>query len=425
MTDNNAGRHRGPDSDDDEDDFGANDCDVDNLGENNFDADELDGDDFDPLGLDLPPSAARPVAPEDADDDIGADLDEDFDQIPLPTPRTTLSVAELVYRLVHDVSAVTGNDLFALSDLSRQNAELVRQEWLTIPLERRRTVVRQLIDLANDDLDWQVGRILRVALEEDSDPQVRQLAIEGLWEDEGSDLIGPLTQVMRNDQNTGVRAAAAAALGPFVLAGELDELDAALAMRVEESLLSVLNNSNEHVTVQARALESIAYSGEAGIRQLIEDAYYSPHEELRVSSLVAMGRSADVHWRSYARAELLNPSPAMRAEAAQACGELEAKAALDDLLELLLDDEPKARLAAIFALGRIGGKKARDALRVISDSGEPDEVEAADEALDEMNFLAGPNAIPLLEETADEEDDWDGEPWSDRSDDNLGEYDKD
>jgi HEAT repeat protein len=111
----------------------------------------------------------------------------------------------------------------------------------------------------------------------------------------------------------------------------------------------------------------------------------------------------------------------------RACGELEAKSAIGDVLELLLDDEPKVRLAAIFALGRIGGKKARDALRIISDSGEPDEVEAADEALDEMNFFADPNATPLLEETADEdeEDEWDGEPWSDRSDDNLGEYDKD
>jgi len=410
MTDNNPGRHRGPDDEYDEDDFDPND---------------FDADDFGLADLDLTPLAANANAAPDSDDDSGEDLDEDFDQIPLATPRTTLSVAELIYRLVHDVSIVTGNDLFALSDLSRQNAELVRQEWLTIPVDRRRTIIRQLVDLANDDLDWHLGRILRLALEEDSDPQVRQLAIEGLWEDAGSDLIGPLTQVMRTDPNPGVRAAAAAALGPFVLAGELDELDAALAMRVEESLLSVLNNSNEQVSVQARALESIAYSGEAGVRQLIEDAYYSPHEELRVSSLVAMGRSADVHWRSYARAELLNPSPAMRAEAAQACGELEAKSALNDLLELLLDEEPSVRLAVIFALGRIGGKKARDALRIISDSGEPDEVEAADEALDELNFLAGPNAIPLLEEAADEEEDWDGEPWADRRDDNLGEYDKD
>jgi len=286
-----------------------------------------------------------------------------------------------------------------------------------------------MVRSAIEDLDWQLGRILRIALE-DSDAQVRQIAVEGLWEDSGNDLIGPLIQVMRHDESIAVRAAAASTLGTYVLAGELDELDAALAMRVEEALLAILQGNSEPVAVKSHALESLAYSGETGIRQLIEDAYYSPEEELRVSSLVAMGRSADVHWRGYARAELLNPSPAMRAEAARACGELEAKAALKDLLELLVDEEQSVRLAAIFALGCIGGRQARDALRAISamvdeeeEGEETPEAAAATEALEEMSFYADANGVPLLdEEGVEAADDWDEEPWNNVDEDNLGEY---
>lgn len=354
--------------------------------------------------------------------DEGLD-DGSWDEANYAFTRTKLSASELLHRLITDPNTVTGNDLYAFSDLSRQDAETVRQEWPNIPVERRRTVLRELVDFALNDLDWQLGRILRIALN-DTDAQVRQTAIEGLWEDSESDLIGPLIQALRNDEHVGVRAVAAIALGAYVLAGELDELDAALAMRVEEALLAVLENSEEPVAVQSRALESIAYSGETGVRQLIEDAYYSPEEEMRVSSLVAMGRSADVHWRSYARAELLNPSPAMRAEAARACGELEAKVALRDLLELLTDDVQTVRLAAIFALGHIGGRDARDALHAVSESGEPVEAEAANEALEEMAFYADPNAVSLFDESLDEEDDWDQEPWHNADEEDLGEYDE-
>src|SRR5690606_33021985 len=138
---------------------------------------------------------------------------------------------------------------------------------------------------------------LRIALQ-DSDPTVRRLAIAGLSDvsdDTESDLLGPLIDILRNDDHVEVRAAAAAALGNFVLAGELDEMDSALAMRAEQVLLETLREPDEPILVQSRALESIAYSGETGVRQLIEEAYYSPDEMLRVSALIAMGRSADVY----------------------------------------------------------------------------------------------------------------------------------
>ena len=336
-------------------------------------------------------------------------------------PRFT--VQELIDHLVHNNETLTGRDLFILSDLTRQDMELVRQDWTLIPVEQRRQLVETLVELAEEDVDWHIGRVLRVAMQ-DPDAGVRQQAIEGLWEETSSDLIGPLVQLLLNDPVVGVRAAAAGALGDYVLAGELDELDAALAMRAEDALLSVLENPDEESKVQARALESIAYSGETGIRQLIEDAYYSPDEELRVSALVAMGRSADIRWRGLVRAELQNPAPAMRAEAARACGELESKKAEPELLELLVDDVPEVRLAAIFALGRLGGKRAQAALRALTETEDLVESEAADLALEEMLFFSGGEEVPLYDETTDDLDGWDVDPWmSDDLDDNeLGSY---
>jgi len=346
-------------------------------------------------------------------------LDEEAGTVQEPR----FSVQEVIDQLIHRSEDLTGRDLFVLSDLSRQDMEWVRQEWPLIPVEQRRQLIERLVELAEEDVDWQLGRLLRVAMH-DPDAAVRQQALAGLWEDTSSDLIGPLVQLLQNDPDVAVRAAAAGALGPYVLAGELDELDAALAMRAEEALLATLQNPAEASSVHARALESIAYSGETGVRQLIEDAYYSPDEEMRVSALVAMGRSADTRWRGLVRAELQNPAPAMRAEAARACGELESTKAEPELLELLVDDAQEVRLAAIFALGRLGGKRAQAALRALTEQEDSIEAEAADLALEEMLFFGGSEELALPAEGDDDADSWDVDPWmSDDLDENeLGSY---
>ncbi|MEZ4862227.1 MAG: HEAT repeat domain-containing protein [Caldilineaceae bacterium] len=352
------------------------------------------------------------------------DLEGADEQEGAPEPR--FSVAELMHHLIDQSETVTGLDLFVLSDLSRQNMELVRRDWLLIPVTARRRLVRSLIEFAMEDVEWHLGRLLRIALE-DPDAEVRQSAIKGLWEDTGSDLVGPLVQILHNDRDNQVRAAAANTLGGFVLAGELDEIDTALAMRAEEALLAVLHNPSEVVTVQASALESIAYSGETGVRQLIEDGYYSPDEELRVGALVAMGRSADIRWRGLVRAELQNPSPLMRAEAARACGELEARKAEREILQLLLDDVQDVQLAAIFALGRLGGNDARRALRALAEGEDEVLAEAADVALEEMLFFGDREGVSLHEDDDNDLDAGDYDPWESADDfdeDDLGSYDE-
>lgn len=366
-------------------------------------------------------------------DDLDDDFDEDFADEPDGLPggagwgraaRSQVPLEELLRELTQAESLPPMSHLYSLSDLSHAEADRVRQSWALIATERRRAVVTSLVTTAEEDIHLQLGPFLRIAMS-DQDATVRSAAVRGLWEDGQADLIGPLVQMLRNDPDVETRAAAATALGSYVLAGELEELDAALAMRAEEALLAVLHDELEPLAVRRRALESIAYSGEAGVRQLIEDGYYDPHEEMRISALFAMGRSADVRWRALVRAELQNPSPSVRREAALACGELEAQSALEDLLALLQDEHSEVRLAAIFALGRIGGRDARDALDTVLLGGNPDEVEAAEQALEEMQFYADNLAIPLFDESLDDDDEWDEDPvdgWSEWDDRDLGVY---
>ncbi len=321
---------------------------------------------------------------------------------PVAEARMRISVDELLGRLVNQADDVALGDLYVLSDLSSAEVDAVEAHWPAIPLERRQRLIRELVNNAEELVELFLGRLLRIALH-DSDALVRRLAIDGLWEETDPALIGPYVQLLANDPDSGVRAAAAGALGPYVLAGELDELDAAMAMRAEEALLAAVHGKDESLVVQARALESLAYSSEVGLRQLIEDAYYAPEEIMRLSALRAMGRSADSRWRSMVRAELTSPDAPMRAEAARASGELEIKAATPQIIALLEDDNLEVRLAAIDALGHLGGKAARDVLRRIAAEDEGEEADAAEIALDELLFYDEVGAVPLIE--GDEEED--------------------
>ena len=352
---------------------------------------------------------------------------DDIEEEELTAVEPTLTLEEVLYRLVREEDELPANEMAVFADLSRADAEQVRRVWPQISLMRRRVVTATIAEQYAVYLGMDYGAFLRIALD-DSDAAVRGFAVIGLSEEGAAqDLLGRYVQILQSEGDVELRAAAAAALGAYILEGELEELDSALSMRAEQALMAVLTNRREPVAVQCRALESIAYSGELGVRQLIEEAYYAPEEARRLSALVAMGRSADIRWRRLVRAELTNPDPAMRAQAAYACGELEARSALRELLDLLQDPKQEVRLAAMFALGHIGGPQARDALQEVVENGDEVEAGAAEEALEEMDFYAGAEAAatPLFDETEDEEDDTWGEApeWeSDEDDDNLGEY---
>ncbi|GAB4565613.1 MAG: HEAT repeat domain-containing protein [Anaerolineae bacterium] len=307
--------------------------------------------------------------------------------------------------------------LFHLSDLDRRQLQAVQELWQTLPVSRRRWIVRNLVELAEERVELYYNPIFRWLLE-DPDAEVRKQAINGLWEDEDARLIAPLARLLREDPDEGVRAAAATALGQFVLLGELGEIDAAVAMGAERALLATIHTREESLEVRRRAVESIAYSSEAGVRDIIRDAYYDEDERMRISAVFAMGRSADSYWREVVMAELESETPAIRFEAARACGELELREAVPSLNLLLQEEEDvEIQQAALWALGRIGGPEARRILLAYAASRDEAIRDAAEAALEELAFTDDALSFTLFEFDGDMGDDfgdddesfWDGD----------------
>jgi HEAT repeat protein len=288
--------------------------------------------------------------------------------------------------------------LYALSGMTREEFALFQQVWPDIEASRRQSVMRGLAELAEHSFEVNFDPVFLLALG-DKDSMVREAAIDGLWENEDQALIGPLVHLLRADESPSVRAAAAMALGRFVLLGELEEIDRAPAMLAEEALLETLRQAEEELDVRRRSIEAIAYSGENGVREIIEAAYYDEDEKMQASALFAMGRSADPYWRKLLLKELENPNPELRFEAARACGELEASLAVSQLARMSVSDpDQEVQEAAIWALGRIGGREARRALEACYESDDEALVEAAADALDEMDMLGVDFGIPLYDD---------------------------
>jgi HEAT repeat protein len=133
------------------------------------------------------------------------------------------------------------------------------------------------------------------------------------------------------------------------------------------------------------------------VSQVIQRAYDDVEPKMRVSAVFAMGRSADEKWGDKVLAELDQDDAEMRYEAARACGELHLIEAILSLSRMVVDPDLEVRLAAIGALGRIGGAEARRVLQICSEEGDEALRDAAEEALDELDFMQESLDFPLYE----------------------------
>lgn len=315
---------------------------------------------------------------------------------------------QVLQHLSNSAERLRARYLYALSDMTQEQLRQFCAVWATIATKRRRSIIRQLAEITEQSFAVNFDPIFFMALE-DEDGQVRAAAIEGLWENESRTLIASLIRMMQSDEAEVVRAAAAAALGRFVLLAELEELDNITGARIEEALRATIANPAETVEVRRRAVESLGYSSKAGVRKIIRAAYESEDEKMRSSALFAMGRSADPYWRDVLMRELESHNPELRYEAARACGELELACAVPRLGELALHDpDREVQQVAVWALGHIGGKEARRILEQCYASDDEVLSDAAADALDEMEVWDGIMfSIPL--EDLNEEEEEEGE----------------
>ncbi len=300
----------------------------------------------------------------------------------------TNSLTKTLEALAHGEEYASSVLLYELSGLSSKQMGDWPRAWPTIDPRRRRHIITRLVELTEDDYAADFHAVFREALS-DPEPDVRAQAIEGLWEYERTDLIGDLLDLLTKDPSSLVQAQAAGALGRFVLLGELESLDSRIAETVRDSLFSVIAKPDQHPEVRRRAVEAVSFSGDKRAREMIWNAYNDPDENTQASALCAMGRSADPYWQGTVVLELTNPSPELRYEAARAAGELETPLAVQPLIRLLGDPDREVREMAIYALGQIGGPEAQTALAHCRDGDDEALSVAAEEALLEVQFLAG------------------------------------
>jgi HEAT repeat protein len=278
--------------------------------------------------------------------------------------------------------------LHELSSLNAEEAGLLREAWPSVPGERRKQVMRLLVDMAEADFALDFGAAFRVGIG-DEDCEVRAMAVDGLWEDEDVRLIPLLVERLLRDEAASVREAAAVSLGRFILLGELEKIRREPTALAYEALLASCGDAGESTEVRRRALESLSYAGTDQVVRLVTEAFAAQDEKTRASAVFAMGRSGDARWERQVRGELFSPNPEMRYEAARACGELELREAVCDLEELVEDADREVHEAALWALGQIGGDRARVALERYCQSGDEATQAAAAAALEELVFLHG------------------------------------
>jgi HEAT repeat protein len=312
---------------------------------------------------------------------------------PAGASQRQVSLQRTLLALLDTSHAVANSQLDALSDLSRSQQEQFQATWASLSDQRRRDLVTALIEFAEDHIDANFAAIYRWLLE-DGDPWIRTQAIEGLWEDEDVRLITPLIHRLERDPDPDVRAAAALSLGRFLLLGEYGQIDAGAVQRVTAILLAAYRRAQEELSVQRRLLEALANSSLPELPALILSAYQADDDTLRIGALFAMGRSADPRWNRTVLQELDNNDSAMLFEAVRASGELELEEAVPHLLRLLGDEDIEIRDAAVWALGRIGGREAWRALKACCTSGDEGLAEAAENALAELEFMAGDDTMP-------------------------------
>ncbi|MCC6613500.1 MAG: HEAT repeat domain-containing protein [Anaerolineae bacterium] len=328
----------------------------------------------------------------------GDDLQED-ERDERPRPEIDETIAALRDAEAGGLSVTV---YYGLSDLKPAGVEQLRDAWESLDSAYRSRLMEQLVDISEMNFDLDYNALAYLSLD-DENPDVRAAAIELLWADETLPTMNRLIQLALDDDSVPVRAAAAGSLGRYILLGEYEELPATQTDTAVDAALSIYNDHDEDIEVRRRALESLGNSSHIAVSDLIEEAYASMEQPLRVSALFAMGRTCDPKWEHTVMRELNSGDAELRYEAVRAAGEIGLDNAVPKLARMVYDNDREIKEVSIWALGEIGGNEATNALERLTT--DPDFLEDEDlqEALEDALLSAAmPGADMALLELDDD-----------------------
>ncbi len=303
-------------------------------------------------------------------------------------------IDEIISELQNSDKPLSSAKLTELSSINSKELQLFKELWPTIERKRRQQVVSRLVELAEENFDLDFDNVFKDCLD-DPDAEVRSRAIEGLWENEEPSLINTLLNLLEYDSSEKVQAAAAAALGRFVMLAEHQKMHSSYTAKIYKALLATIGDSSQALEVRRRALEAIAPIGSPEVEKVISEAYHNGQPKIRVSSIYAMGKNCNPAWLPILLKELANADAEIRYEAAGACGDIGEEDAVHYLTNLVEDPDVEVQLATIQALGKIGGTEAKNCLEQCLDDDSEVIQQAAEQALRELNEGEEPLSFSL------------------------------
>jgi len=239
----------------------------------------------------------------------------------------------------------------------------------------------------------------------DEDPEVRAMAIRGLWDYPRPEFIDRLLYLSINDPSQEVRSQAIITLGRYIYEGEMSDYDfqweGPLAelmepelpledfLRVKNFLLSLFKDESQPMESRRYAVEALGFLSDPEVLKVIEAAYNHPDRRMKISAIFAMGRNGHRKWRSIILRELENTDYEIRYEAVRAAGEAYVEEATPLLAEIAQFEEDKdLRMEAIWALGKTGGEEAESVLlEIVTTDPDKDIREVAEAALEELHIF--------------------------------------
>ena len=287
--------------------------------------------------------------------------------------------------LCDEDAPITQGCLIELSDLVAEQLSELASVWPEVSPERRAKVIERLVEMAEENAQLDFTEVFKLALG-DQDYQVQEKAISGIWEGEDRTVIPLLLEILHSDRPHQVRAASAMALGKFAQLAQEGKILAKDAQLVEDTLMTFLQDEKDTLEVRRRALEAVSPFNTARVHEYIRWAYNSSDQELKCSSLYAMGKTQEIAWLPAILSELKSASAPIRYEAVCACGELGEEAMVHHLIPLLEDDDSQIQMAAVTAVGKIGGALAKRALQRCVRTGDQAIKDAAQDVLEEMEI---------------------------------------
>jgi HEAT repeat protein len=305
---------------------------------------------------------------------------------------------EAVLAHLQAAEPIEDRDYGALSDLSAAALEQVRVAWPHIPAELREETLSHAADLAEERLELEFAQLSSVGLG-DTEADVRISALEAVGDSTSRAIASQLQQMLDADDDSRVRAAAAAVARQFVIAFEFGDLPEPEGEAIVASLRGRLNDPEEDLLVRSLALEALGPHTAPWMRAAIEHAYASDDREMRLAAVRAMADSCDDRWLDYIFEQGESEDPEFRYEAAVAAGAIGSTDAIEPVAQLLLDEDPRVLLAAIEALGEIGGSSALEELRAFA----PHAPEGTEASLE--NAISAASELATLEEDDEEDDD--------------------